>query len=303
MTLAPGPNAQQQEYWLDLGRDWAAAAAVMEHRLSAWGDAAIEHVGVAAGDRVVDIGCGAGGTTIALARLVGTGGSALGLDISLSMLTEARREGAASGVAHLSFEEGDAQVYPFEPGRLDLAFSRFGVMFFEDPVAAFANIGAGLRAGGRLGFACWGSPSENPAQSRVREAVSRVVELPPVDLAGPGPHSLGTEEVLRRVLGAAGYVDLRLELLRLETPVGGTAGSAEEMVEGMLMLGPAREALTHQPELKPQLTAEMMKEFGAEWRPGGMWLPGAVWLVAADWPGLSDATATATATAVTAEDE
>jgi SAM-dependent methyltransferase len=286
VTVASGPNAQQREYWVDLGRDWAASAAVMEHRLAAWGDVAMEHVGVAAGDRVVDIGCGAGATTIALARLVGPGGSAVGLDISPSMLTEARRAGTASGLAHLSFEEGDAQVYPFEPGWLDLAFSRFGVMFFADPVAAFANIGAGLRVGGRLGFACWGSPSENPAQSRVREAVGRVVALPPVDLTASGPHSLGTEEVLRRVLGSAGYVDLRLELLRRDAPVGGTAGSAEEMVEGLLMMGPARDALTRQPELKPQLTAELLEEFGAEWRPGGMWLPGAVWLVAAVWPGL-----------------
>jgi SAM-dependent methyltransferase len=281
------PNQAQREHWVDLGRDWTAAAAAMEHRLGGWGEAAIEHVGVANGERAVDIGCGAGGTTISLARAVGDQGAAVGLDISATMLVEARQAAAASGLANVTFEEGDAQIYPFEPGRFDLAFSRFGVMFFADPVRAFANVGRGLRAGGRLGFACWGLPADNPAQARVRAAVARVVDVPPIDLDAPGPHSLGTEAVLRRVLGAAGFVDLRLQLLRREAPIGGTARSAEEMVDGLLMTGPARDVVTRQPQLKPQLAAELLAEFGTKWKPGGMWLPAAVWMVAARWAGAS----------------
>jgi SAM-dependent methyltransferase len=279
------PNQAQREHWVDLGRDWTTAAAAMEHRLRGWGEAALDHVGVESGEQVVDVGCGAGLTTIGLGRAVGASGHAVGLDISATMLAEARRAAAASEVGNVTFEEGDAQVYPFIPARFDLAFSRFGVMFFADPVGAFANIGRGLRAGGRLGFACWGPPEDNPAQARVREAVGRVVDLPPMDLAAPGPHSLGTQEVLARVLGAAGYVDLRLELLRRRAPIGGTAPSAEEMVDGLLMTGPARDVMTRQPELKPRLAEELLAEFGAEWGPGGMWLPAAVWVVAAVWPG------------------
>ena len=280
-----GPNREQREHWIDLGRDWAANAAVMEDRLHPWGEAIMDHVGVSAGERVVDIGCGAGQTTLALARAVGPEGQVMGVDISPTMLAEARRAGGDSGLGNVSFAEGDAQTYPFPPDHLDLAFSRFGVMFFADPTAAFANIGAGLRPGGRLGFACWGPLADNPAQHRVRQAVARVVDLPPLDLTQPGPQSLSSEDVLRSTLRDAGYVDLRLERATRTTMLGGTAGSAEEMVDGLLVTGPAREQLARDPALKPRLQAALQAELGDEWRPGGLPLPAVVWLVAARRPG------------------
>lgn len=281
------PNRLQREHWVDLGRDWAANTAAMEDRLRPWGEATMDHVGVGVDEQVVDIGCGPGQTTLALARAVGPRGRVTGLDISPTMLVEARRAGKESGLANVSFAEGDAQVYPFPPAALDLAFSRFGVMFFSDPVAAFSNVGAGLRTGGRLGFACWGPLADNPAQLRVRQAVARVVELPPVDPSQPGPHSLSSEGVLRATLHAAGYVDLRLELATATTMVGGTAATAQEMVEGLLVTGPAHDQLARNPALKPRLEAALFAELGDEWRPGGIPLPAAVWLVAAHWPGAT----------------
>jgi SAM-dependent methyltransferase len=284
-AAAPGePNAAQREHWAVLGRDWAAAADAMEHRLQGWGQAAMDHVGTAPGERVIDIGCGAGRTTLALAAAVGPGGQALGLGISASMIEEARRAGAARRVANVAFEEGDAQVYPFAPGGRELAFSRFGVMFFADPIAAFANIGAALRPGGRIGFVCWGPRDENVFRTRVREAVGRVLAVP-VDDDGPGPHSLSRRDVLTHVLDEAGFTALDLQLCHRSEPIGATAPSAEAMVEELLMVGPGRDAVMRQPQLRPQLAAALMQEFGAEWKPGGLWLPGAAWLVAAVWPG------------------
>jgi SAM-dependent methyltransferase len=272
-----------------LGRDWAAAAETMEYRLQGWGRAAMDHVGTAPGERVVDIGCGAGRTTLALAAAVGPGGQALGLDISAPMIEAARREAAALGATNVTFEEGDAQIHPFAPGRLDLAFSRFGVMFFADPVAAFANIGAGLRPGGRLGFVCWGPPEENIFRTRVRAAVGRVVAVA-VDDDGPGPHSLSRPDVLARILDGAGFAALDVELCHRSEPIGTTTTSAEAMVDELLMVGPGRDALMRRPDLRPQLADAFLQEFGAEWKPGGIWLPGAAWLVAAVWPGRTRTT-------------
>jgi SAM-dependent methyltransferase len=284
MSMSAEPNAAQREHWSELGHDWAAAAAAMEDRLHGWGRAAIDHVGVASGESVVDVGCGAGGTTLALASAVGLDGHVLGLDISAPMIAEARRAAQASGLSNVTFEEGDAQVRQFVPDGTDLVFSRFGVMFFSNPTAAFANLGHGLRHGGRLGFACWGPPEDNTVQRRVRKAVSQVVTLPPVDLNQPGPHSLGTEDILTRVLRGAGFADLRLDLLHRSEPIGGTVTSAEEMIDGLMMIGPGRDAVAREPALKPHIAAALMDEFGGEWKPGGIWLPGAVWMVAAVWP-------------------
>src|SRR5579862_4133640 len=106
------------------------------------------------GDQVLDVGCGCGGTTLAAARAIAPG-QAVGLDISGPMLARARASAAAAGLGNAVFQQGDAQVHPLEPGRFDAVISRFGTMFFADPVAAFANIRSATRPGGRLAFACW----------------------------------------------------------------------------------------------------------------------------------------------------
>lgn len=182
-------------------------------------------------DRVLDIGCGTGRTTIEAARLA-TDGSVLGVDLSSRMLGYAREQAAAEGVANASFVQGDAQVHPFEPEAADVAISASGCMFFGDPVAAFANIGRGLRPGGRLALVAWRSLDENEWLMTVRGALAlgRTLPTPPPD--APTPFSLADPERVTTRLGAAGFTDIQLDPVDEPMEMGADADDAFEFFKG-----------------------------------------------------------------------
>ena len=155
------PNAAQIEYWNDqAGLTWAEMQPLLDRQLAPLGRRAMDALSPAPGERVLDIGCGCGDTTLALAERIAPNGAALGLDISAPMLAVARRTAAERGHTHASFAEQDAQTATFET-KFDAAFSRFGVMFFADPARSFANLARGLKSGGRLAFVCWREPKLN----------------------------------------------------------------------------------------------------------------------------------------------
>ncbi|MFM8754728.1 MAG: class I SAM-dependent methyltransferase, partial [Phenylobacterium sp.] len=154
-------NEAQEAYWNDLaGRTWAALQDRIDRQIRPLGLAAMDRLAPSPGETVLDIGCGCGDTSLELARRVGPEGEVLGLDISGLMLEVARRRAAEAGASALEFRQADAQVAAL-PGGRDAVFSRFGVMFFADPPAAFANLRRALRPGGRLGFVCWRPLAEN----------------------------------------------------------------------------------------------------------------------------------------------
>src|SRR5438477_1596036 len=159
--MEPSPNAVAAERWNgDSGRNWIAH----RERHVTVRQGILPHLWRAAasrpGDRVLDVGCGCGETTIEAARAADPGG-ALGLDLSAPMLEVARELAAGAGRANATFVQGDAQVYPFPPATYDVVISCFGVMFFADPAAAFGNLARALRPGGRLAFLCWQDDSVN----------------------------------------------------------------------------------------------------------------------------------------------
>ncbi|MFC6013373.1 class I SAM-dependent methyltransferase [Nocardia lasii] len=156
------------------------------------------------GDRVLDVGCGTGQVTRLAARAAG-GGSALGVDISERMLGPARRISADEGPSNVGFALADAQVNPFPPGYFDVCVSRFGVMFFDDPVAAFSNIARALRPGARLAWLVWQGPGRNEWASVFSDVLAAVIATP-----GRGPFSLGDPAITESLLAAAGFVDIRL---------------------------------------------------------------------------------------------
>jgi SAM-dependent methyltransferase len=165
----------------------------------------LEAAGIQAGERVLDIGCGGGLTTIAAARAAGAGGSATGVDLSQPLLELARARAAEEGLPNVSFVAADGQSEPFPGGPFEVAISRFGVMFFNDPVAAFGNILAHLEPGGRLAFACWQGAVQNPwfAQpilERYRPAAPAAGGGPP-----PGPLAFGNRAYVEAILGEAGF--------------------------------------------------------------------------------------------------
>jgi SAM-dependent methyltransferase len=183
------------------------------------------------GRDVLDVGCGCGGTTLAAARLIAPG-QAVGLDLSGPMLARARADAEASGLGNAVFQQGDAQVHPLEPAGFDTVISRFGLMFFADPVAAFANIRAATRRAGRLVFVCWQPLGANQWLLVPGAALAEHVPLP-AGLGsgdGPGMFAFADPDRLRRVLAAAGWRDIEITSEHVSILVGG-GGSVEDAVE------------------------------------------------------------------------
>jgi SAM-dependent methyltransferase len=165
------------------------------------------------GQRVVDLGCGSGRTTLELASRVGPGGEVLGVDIAAEMLARGRERAARSGAGNIEFLHADVQVHDLGQARFDAAYSRFGVMFFTDPVAAFANVRTALRPGGMLSFVCWQGVFDNEWMLVPGAAVASVTgSLPPMPGPDePGPFSLADPDRVRAVLDAAGFESLAIE--------------------------------------------------------------------------------------------
>jgi ubiquinone/menaquinone biosynthesis C-methylase UbiE len=201
-------NEDQIKFWNEkAGRDWTDLQERMDANLSGIHDAVIDFAAPAPGMAILDVGCGTGATSMALARIAGLDGSVTGLDVSKPMLGLARRRAAQAGL-EIAFVEGDAAGQPFTP-TYDLVFSRFGVMFFDDPVAGFANIKTALKPGGRLAFVCWRTPPENPwASAPLAAARPFLPDQQPPDPLAPGPFAFSDSERVKDILDKAGFRDV-----------------------------------------------------------------------------------------------
>jgi SAM-dependent methyltransferase len=204
MTFA---NTDQAEYWSRAAPDWIQLEDRLEEVGGPPGRLAMDRLGLAAGQRVVDLGCGSGRTTVELASRVAPDGEALGVDISAEMLERGRDRAASVGVHNVEFLHADAQVHDLGRARFDAAYSRFGIMFFADPGAAFTNVHRALRPGSALSFVCWQSVFDNEWLLIPGAAVASVTgSLPPMPGPGePGPFSLADPDRVRSVLEASGF--------------------------------------------------------------------------------------------------
>jgi SAM-dependent methyltransferase len=180
---------------------------------------------IRADDRVLDIGCGCGQSTRGAARRA-VSGTVLGVDLSARMLDRARTRSRAAGLTNVQFEQGDAQVFPFEPWSRDLAISQFGAMFFADPVAAFRNIGRAMRPGGRVAILAWQQPGKNEWLSALRDALAVGRTLPPPPVGIPGPFGLADPDAVRGLLIGAGFVDICFDAVNEPVYLGPDAGAA-----------------------------------------------------------------------------
>jgi SAM-dependent methyltransferase len=205
-------NEEQARYWNgDEAAHWLVHEQRYERMLAPFTDHLLTAAAIGRADRVLDIGCGTGSTTRAAGR-VAIEGEALGVDLSAAMLRRAAHRAQEDGLTNVRFDHGDAQVHRFTPGAGDVALSRFGVTFFADPAAAFANIAGGLRSGGRLVFVCWQNLADNEWIVVPGVAAAQHVRLPPLDdLTTPGPFSLGGRDRIATVLRAAAFTDVAVE--------------------------------------------------------------------------------------------
>lgn len=236
---------------------------------------------IADGEAVLDIGCGTGHSTLDAARATPSG-RVLGVDLSARMLGRARDRAAAEGLAHVRFEQADAQVHPFPEASFDIAISCCGAMFFADPVAAFGNVRGALRPGGRLAVLAWRELARNRWVTVLRDALALGRELPEPQPSAPGPFGLADPEHVRRVLSAAGFVDVGFEPVEEPIYLGRDADDAFSFVRVMGIV----EGLTNDLDEGDRARAldQVHAALVAYETVDGVLLPSSAWLITARSP-------------------
>lgn len=275
-------NQAQADFWASAGEMWTALRDRFDDQAGDHGVAAIEALNPQPGERVLDVGCGAGSSTIDIARRVGSDGFVRGFDISPTMIAGARRLAETSRIDNVAFEVGDAMVAPFPPEH-DGVYSRFGVMFFSDAARGFANMRNALRADGRLAFVCWQTPLKNEWASVPLSILGRYTELPfGSDPTAPGPFSLSDADRLEQVLADAGYVDLRIEGREVPVKLGADIDEAVDFLFGLMP--PAGALRADDPDTAARVADELVDAF-ADWQgDDGVLAPSATWIVTARSP-------------------
>jgi len=277
-----GPNAAQIEYWNCIGGPrWVGLGASVDSRLAHVQERLLATSSLASGESVLDVGCGTGTTTLACAERVGTAGRVLGIDVSAPMLEVARTRIAERGLANVTFAEADAAIHSFPPQGFDRIVSRFGVMFFADPIAAFRNLFAATRPGGQVAFVCWAPLADNPFWHIPLKIAERALgPRDPEPEHAPGPFGFSDPARVRSILDAAGFD--RVGIATEAVPIIGT--SPEEEARFACRMGPlARlvEERTPSPETREALCREIALAFAPFASAGAIRLPASVHLVTA----------------------
>lgn len=235
-------NTDMNEFWNgDGGRNWLRFQNGICTGLDPFGQEAMSVASIEKGNRVLDIGCGSGDTSFEIAHLVGSRGYTQGIDISDLILRQTLNRQSQLKQNNISFECADAQSHRFEPKSFDLAYSRFGVMFFDEPVAAFRNIRQALITGGRLAFICWQSIKDNPWVNIPLGVVEKHVPLPQQPSAEePGAFSFADPKRVTRILTSAGFTNVSIKRFEALFLVG---ASLDEAVTFLTHIGPASAAI------------------------------------------------------------
>jgi SAM-dependent methyltransferase len=236
---------------------------------------------VGSADHVLDVGCGTGAATRDLARAA-SDGEVIGIDLSTRMLELARTRSAAEGLANVTFVRGDAQVFPFEPQALDLVVSSFGAMFFNDPVAAFANLAGAQREGGTIALLAWRTLQENEWLMSLRGAISVGRELPTPPPDAPSPFSLADPTRVRSILAAAGFDSIEIEPIDELIDLGADAPDALAFAKTMGIVEGLTEGLDADDRAKAVTNLERL--FNERETADGVLLGSAAWIITARKP-------------------
>jgi SAM-dependent methyltransferase len=262
-----------------MGHSWVMQQAVISDVFTSVTSVSLDAAGVEPGEHVIDIGCGTGDTLLALAETVGPSGAVLGVDVSVPMLDFARYRALEARFSNAAFALADATNYAFEPRWADLVYSRFGLMFFEDPISAFTNIRSGMKAGGRLVFVCFRTMHESTWFSVPIEAARpHVPPQPPADPTAPGMFSFAREDCLRGILTEAGFREITVKAT--DVPIHG-----KDITQSMAFItqaGPLPALLENSSDEQRERATDavrnaLMAKIGAD----GRGLHVALWLVSA----------------------
>jgi len=274
-------NADQIEYWSGpVGEHWVHGQEKLDQMLAPFGQAAMDAAGVTMGERVIDVGCGCGGTSLELSERVSLLGTVLGVDISAPMLRRAGERAGQLGATNVTFAMADASTYQFEPAAADVVFSRFGVMFFRNPVEAFENLRRALRPDGRLAFVCWRSMDRNAWFKVPRDAVLKHLPAPePAAPDEPGPFAFADSERVTGILRDAGFRGIVMERHDIKLR---NQGTLDEVVDFMTEIGPSARLLADAGgELRAAAIAEMRDALRSHHDGESVHLDAATWIVTA----------------------
>lgn len=271
-------NQNQKEFWNGPGGEaWVTGQETLDAAMRPVTDVLLKAAAVKPTDRVTDIGCGTGETTLEIAKQAA---SALGVDVSAPMLELARDRAEKAGLDNVQFKQRDVQTEELQPDAT-LAMSRFGVMFFEDSVAAFANIRQQMRSDGRLCFACWKTPRENTWVSLPMSIVRQhVQDDTPPDPHAPGPFAFADDARVRSILEEAGWKDIEFAPVDFDMAWG---ESPEAAAHGLIERGPLRRIFVGDPSISEETKQAIIKGIQDALPPsdGGIFLKGAIWIVTA----------------------
>ncbi len=284
MAVSEG-NEGQAAFWSELGGEaWVAYQDQMDRQLGVVGAAALSSLNVQIGESVLDVGCGCGATTLELSASVGATGRVVGLDLSIPMTQLAAQRLAQSGVHHGSVKVGDAQIVSVDEvgGSVDAIFSRFGVMFFADPFAAFANLRSLTKSSGRLGFVCWQGAGKNRLFGDLGRELAILFPSPsPPDPHAPGPMAFADPDRIRSILTESGWS--RIEIVGHVAPMQlfGTT-DFDVALEGSLRIGGASRVLQGADETMQRNVREAAKRvLESQWTNEGAVVDSATWIVTA----------------------
>jgi len=280
MNTAEQVNADQLAFWNGPGgRTWVERQAHTDITLTRVSEALLALAAPRAGERVLDVGCGCGATTLDVARAVGPSGHVVAMDISAPMLDEGRRRAAAAGLANVDWQQADPATAELD--GFDLLVSAFGLMFFGDPVAAFANMRRAANPGARMAFVSWRALAENPwIGVPMRAAAAHLPPRPRPNPHAPGMFAFADPQRVAEILAAAGWTPPRLEKLDLELDIAAGRGLDEAVVQST-RIGAVNSWLRNQPADIVAAATDSIRAALAPYRDGAsVRLPGAMWLVA-----------------------
>jgi SAM-dependent methyltransferase len=279
MAEADQVNREQAALWNDTaGRAWVEMQRVLDDMFTPFEKLLLEHAAHDDTRGVLDIGCGAGVTTLAAARRIGPSGKCVGLDISATLLDLARQRATREGLMNVTFVEADAQTHAFEPNSVDAVISRFGVMFFDSPEAAFTNIKRAARPNAKLAFVAWRSPAENPFMTTAARAAAPLLpSMKPPDPSAPGQFSFADADKVQGILQTSGWKSIEIQSIDVPMHI-----AEDDLFVYVTKLGPVGMALKDaDTPTREKVTAAVQAAFQPFIEDGAARFNAACWLVTA----------------------
>ncbi len=273
-------NIKQKEFWSGKGGDyWVVKQSEMDIMLNPLGKKALDKLDLKNNSKVLDIGCGCGATTLQIANKL-PDGSVIGLDISVPMLDRAKSEAGNQAITNVDFRVVDVQVEQLALEEYDFVYSRFGVMFFEDPYEAFKNIFSSIKDEGEISFVCWQDPSLNPWQSLSLQVIKEYLDMPSPPPRSPGPFAFAEKDYVQNILESSGFSDINFDDNKEEITMF-SGKSLHQASEDYLAINPVvTEMLKGSDEsLRTEIVESLKEVFSQFHEDDGLLFPSATWIV------------------------